>query len=135
MLVEPSRGGPDARNNLMPVQMMLLLKQQNAKKINSHRWLFNAFAKQLEPEVCILIDAGELISTLGSRSDYCQALSLGQRVCSICGLLSSTTRSLEVPAARSTCGISRLALLSLISAGHDERWQETLQSTCGGPEL
>jgi chitin synthase len=58
MLVEPSKGGADARNNLMPVQMLLFIKQKNQKKINSHRWLFNAFARQLEPEVCILIDAG-----------------------------------------------------------------------------
>ncbi|KAJ5666019.1 Chitin synthase C [Penicillium maclennaniae] len=31
---------------------------QNSKKINSHRWLFNAFGRILNPEVCILIDAG-----------------------------------------------------------------------------
>ena len=35
-----------------------LLLQKNAKKINSHRWLFNALGRQLQPEICILIDAG-----------------------------------------------------------------------------
>lgn len=38
--------------------MMFCLKQKNTKKINSHRWLFNAFGRILNPEVCILFDAG-----------------------------------------------------------------------------
>ncbi|KAH8823554.1 glycosyltransferase family 2 protein [Flagelloscypha sp. PMI_526] len=46
------------RNNLVPVQIILVLKQQNQKKINSHRWVFNALGKQLQPESCILLDAG-----------------------------------------------------------------------------
>ncbi|KAJ3351764.1 Chitin synthase, class 2, partial [Entophlyctis luteolus] len=41
-----------------PVQVVFCLKEQNAKKINSHRWLFNAFGKALQPKVCILIDVG-----------------------------------------------------------------------------
>ncbi|KAI9716508.1 MAG: Chitin synthase, class 2 [Chrysothrix sp. TS-e1954] len=41
-----------------PVQMLFCLKQKNSKKINSHRWLFTAFGRILNPEVCILIDAG-----------------------------------------------------------------------------
>ncbi|KAI5851609.1 chitin synthase III [Morchella snyderi] len=41
-----------------PVQLMFCLKQRNTKKINSHRWLFNAFGRILNPEVCILLDAG-----------------------------------------------------------------------------
>ncbi|KAB8246528.1 chitin synthase-domain-containing protein [Aspergillus flavus] len=43
---------------LPPVQTIFCLKQQNSKKINSHRWLFNAFGRLLNPEVVILIDAG-----------------------------------------------------------------------------
>lgn len=42
----------------MPVQIILILKQENSKKINSHRWLFNAIGRQLNPEICVLIDAG-----------------------------------------------------------------------------
>lgn len=57
-LIEPSRNPKDAANNIQPIQIMLLIKQVNQKKINSHRWLFNAFARQLEPEVIIMIDAG-----------------------------------------------------------------------------
>jgi hypothetical protein len=35
-------------NNLVPVQIILCLKQQNSKKINSHRWLFNAIGRMLQ---------------------------------------------------------------------------------------
>lgn len=56
-LIRP-RPSPDDANNLPPVQMIFCLKQKNSKKINSHRWLFNAFGRILNPEVCILLDAG-----------------------------------------------------------------------------
>lgn len=55
LLVRPIDDGP---NTLPPVQMMFCLKQKNSKKINSHRWLFNAFGRILNPEICILLDAG-----------------------------------------------------------------------------
>nr|XP_018261520.1 chitin synthase [Kwoniella dejecticola CBS 10117]OBR83678.1 chitin synthase [Kwoniella dejecticola CBS 10117] len=54
-LVQPHPG--DA-NNLVPVQMIFVLKADNSKKINSHRWLFNALGRQLNPEICVLLDAG-----------------------------------------------------------------------------
>ncbi|RKF57110.1 Chitin synthase G [Golovinomyces cichoracearum] len=54
-LIRPS---DDSANTLPPVQMMFCLKQKNSKKINSHRWLFNAFGRLLNPEICILLDAG-----------------------------------------------------------------------------
>ncbi|KAJ6614281.1 glycosyltransferase family 2 protein [Mycena sp. CBHHK59/15] len=54
-LVLPQSG--DA-NNLVPVQFIFVLKAKNQKKINSHRWLFNAIGKILKPETCVLIDAG-----------------------------------------------------------------------------
>lgn len=41
-----------------PAQILFCLKQKNAKKINSHRWLFTAFGRLLNPEVAILLDAG-----------------------------------------------------------------------------
>lgn len=55
-LVRPDN--QDAAKNLPPVQFMFCLKQKNSKKINSHRWLFNAFGRILNPEVTILLDAG-----------------------------------------------------------------------------
>lgn len=54
-LIRPS---DDSTSTLPPVQMIFCLKQKNTKKINSHRWLFNAFGRLLNPEVCILLDAG-----------------------------------------------------------------------------
>ncbi|KAJ3348448.1 Chitin synthase, class 1 [Entophlyctis luteolus] len=44
--------------SLPPVQVIFCLKELNAKKINSHRWFFNAFGKQLKPEICVLLDVG-----------------------------------------------------------------------------
>ncbi|CAG84478.2 DEHA2A04642p [Debaryomyces hansenii CBS767] len=43
---------------LAPVQVMFCLKEKNQKKINSHRWLFNAFCPVLDPNVVILLDVG-----------------------------------------------------------------------------
>lgn len=37
----------DDPNNLVPVQIIFVLKAKNQKKINSHRWLFNAIGKML----------------------------------------------------------------------------------------
>ena len=48
----------DSASTLPPVQMIFCLKQKNSKKINSHRWLFTAIGRILNPEVCILLDAG-----------------------------------------------------------------------------
>jgi chitin synthase len=43
----------DDPNNLVPVQIILVLKAKNEKKINSHRWLFNGIGKMLQ--VCVEI--------------------------------------------------------------------------------
>ncbi|GLB33766.1 putative chitin synthase [Lyophyllum shimeji] len=49
---------PNDPLNLVPVQIIFVLKAKNQKKINSHRWLFNAIGRMLNPEICVLIDAG-----------------------------------------------------------------------------
>lgn len=49
---------PNDPLNLVPVQIIFVLKAKNQKKINSHRWLFNAIGKMLKPEICVLLDAG-----------------------------------------------------------------------------
>ncbi|KAM0788848.1 hypothetical protein ACM66B_002933 [Microbotryomycetes sp. NB124-2] len=41
-----------------PIQILFCLKEQNQKKLNSHRWAFNAFCQQLRPNVCVLLDVG-----------------------------------------------------------------------------
>ncbi|KAF7367307.1 hypothetical protein MSAN_00792800 [Mycena sanguinolenta] len=53
--------------DLVPVQIILIIKAKNQKKINSHRWLFNAVGRMLLPEVVCLIDAG---TKPGPRSIY-----------------------------------------------------------------
>ena len=45
-------------HNIPPVQIMFCLKNKNTKKLNSHRWSFNAFAACLNPNICILLDVG-----------------------------------------------------------------------------
>ncbi|KAI9500757.1 glycosyltransferase family 2 protein [Coemansia spiralis] len=57
--------GIDANMNFLgpqqgmpPVQVLFCLKEKNAKKINSHRWFFNAFSQIINPKVCVLIDVG-----------------------------------------------------------------------------
>lgn len=54
--------------NLVPVQIILIVKAKNQKKINSHRWLFNAVGRMLNvcPSSCHFIP--QLILALSRRS-------------------------------------------------------------------
>ena len=47
-----------AEKGIVPVQMIFCMKEKNAKKLNSHRWFFNAFGRALNPNICILLDVG-----------------------------------------------------------------------------
>ncbi|AGO10303.1 AaceriABL153Wp [[Ashbya] aceris (nom. inval.)] len=47
-------------DNTVPVQLLFCLKEKNQKKINSHRWAFEALAPVLQPEIVTLLDAGTL---------------------------------------------------------------------------
>lgn len=44
----------------VPIQMLFCLKEQNQKKINSHRWAFEGFAELLQPNIVTLLDAGTM---------------------------------------------------------------------------
>ncbi|RFU30957.1 hypothetical protein B7463_g5381, partial [Scytalidium lignicola] len=48
----------EVRATRQPVQLLFCLKEKNQKKINSHRWFFQAFGRVLDPNICVLIDAG-----------------------------------------------------------------------------
>jgi chitin synthase len=48
----------EVSQNSCPVQVLFCLKEQNKKKLNSHRWFFNAFGPLINPNVCILLDVG-----------------------------------------------------------------------------
>lgn len=56
--LDPDMKFQGAEKGIVPVQMLFCLKEKNAKKINSHRWLFNAFCPLLHPIVCVLLDVG-----------------------------------------------------------------------------
>ncbi|EGW33813.1 uncharacterized protein SPAPADRAFT_59174 [Spathaspora passalidarum NRRL Y-27907] len=43
---------------IVPVQMLFCLKETNAKKINSHRWCFQAIGQVLDPKIVVLLDCG-----------------------------------------------------------------------------
>ncbi|KAK8243233.1 chitin synthase-domain-containing protein [Phyllosticta capitalensis] len=47
-----------AEKGIVPCQIIFCLKEKNAKKLNSHRWFFNAFGRALNPNICILLDVG-----------------------------------------------------------------------------
>jgi chitin synthase len=58
--VSPSMKIEGAEKGMVPVQIIFCLKEKNQKKINSHRWFFNAFGPILEPNVCVLLDVGTM---------------------------------------------------------------------------
>ncbi|KAI2792202.1 Chitin synthase A [Penicillium oxalicum] len=47
-----------AEKGIVPCQVIFCLKEHNKKKLNSHRWFFNAFGRALQPNICILLDVG-----------------------------------------------------------------------------
>ncbi|RMY33626.1 hypothetical protein D0864_16768, partial [Hortaea werneckii] len=58
MTLELKKGIVSVKKGSTPVQMLFCLKEKNQKKINSHRWFFQAFGEVLDPNICVLIDAG-----------------------------------------------------------------------------
>ena len=80
-LILPSGDDP---NNLVPVQIIFVLKAKNQKKINSHRWFFNAFGPLLQPNVCVLLDVG---TRPGNKSIYhlWKAFDVNSNVAGACG--------------------------------------------------
>ncbi|KAG8886087.1 hypothetical protein FRB97_007963 [Tulasnella sp. 331] len=69
---------------IVPTQIIFCLKEKNAKKINSHRWLFNAFGRVLQPNVCVLLDVG---TRPGVKSLYhiWKAFDVNSNVAGACG--------------------------------------------------
>ncbi|PGG99256.1 chitin synthase 2 [Helicocarpus griseus UAMH5409] len=56
--LDPDLKFKGAEKGIVPCQMIFCLKERNEKKLNSHRWFFNAFGRALTPNVCILLDVG-----------------------------------------------------------------------------
>ena len=58
MTLELKKDVVNVKRGNTPIQMLFCLKEHNQKKINSHRWFFQAFGSVLDPNICVLIDAG-----------------------------------------------------------------------------
>ncbi|KAE8371946.1 chitin synthase-domain-containing protein [Aspergillus bertholletiae] len=56
--LDPDLKFKGAEKGIMPCQVIFCLKEHNKKKLNSHRWFFNAFGRALQPNICILLDVG-----------------------------------------------------------------------------
>ncbi|KAF8210175.1 chitin synthase-domain-containing protein [Mycena galopus ATCC 62051] len=69
---------------IVPTQIIFCMKEKNQKKINSHRWFFNAFASLLQPNVCVLLDVG---TRPGPTAIYrlWKAFDVNSRVAGACG--------------------------------------------------
>ncbi|KAF8930098.1 Chitin synthase, class 1 [Dissophora ornata] len=82
--VDPEMGRSGHDKGYVPVQILFCLKEKNAKKLNSHRWFFNAFGQVLKPNVCVLLDVG---TRPGSTSIYhlWKAFDLNSNVGGACG--------------------------------------------------
>lgn len=73
-----------AEKGIVPVQMLFCLKEKNAKKLNSHRWFFNAFGRALTPNICILLDVGTK-PTSNSLYHLWKAFDTDSNVAGACG--------------------------------------------------
>ncbi|KAG5647067.1 hypothetical protein DXG03_001437 [Asterophora parasitica] len=73
---------------IVPTQIIFCMKEKNQKKINSHRWFFNAFAPMLQPNVCVLLDVG---TRPGNNSIYklWKAFDVNSSVGGACGEIST----------------------------------------------
>ncbi|OSD06767.1 glycosyltransferase family 2 protein [Trametes coccinea BRFM310] len=69
---------------IVPTQIIFCMKEKNQKKINSHRWFFNAFGSMLQPNVCVLLDVG---TRPGNKSIYhlWKAFDVNSNVAGACG--------------------------------------------------
>jgi len=96
--IDPEMRIKGADKDIVPVQVLFCLKENNAKKINSHRWFFSAFGPILNPNVCVLIDVG---TRPGNTSIYhlWKAFDINSNVAGACG---------EIRAMTGTAGINLL---------------------------
>lgn len=84
-----------AERGIVPAQILFCLKEQNAKKINSHRWFFNAFGPVLKPNVCVLLDVG---TRPGNTSIYhlWKIFDISPNVAGACGEIKVQTKGTRV---------------------------------------
>ncbi|KAI9314902.1 chitin synthase 2 [Dichotomocladium elegans] len=96
--VDPDMKFKTADKGITPCQMLFCLKEKNQKKINSHRWFFQAFGPIVQPNVCVLIDVG---TRPGHSSIYhlWKAFDINSNIAGACG---------EIRAMAGTAGVALL---------------------------
>ncbi|KAI9257182.1 chitin synthase 1 [Phascolomyces articulosus] len=82
--VDPDMTLKGSEKGMVPVQILFCLKEKNQKKINSHRWFFQAFGPLLKPNICVLLDVG---TRPGHTSIYhlWKSFSIHRNVAGACG--------------------------------------------------
>ncbi|TKY90705.1 hypothetical protein EX895_000703 [Sporisorium graminicola] len=100
-----------AERGLVPMQIIFCLKEKNAKKINSHRWFFNAFCPILQPNVTVLLDVG---TRPENKSIYYlwKSFDLNSNVAGACGEICAETKG--------KWGVGPLLLNPLVAAQNFE---------------
>ncbi|KAF9398393.1 Chitin synthase, class 1 [Mortierella sp. AD011] len=88
--IDPDLKVKSADHRIPPVQILFCLKEKNKKKLNSHRWFFNAFGPILNPKVCVLLDVG---TRPGNTSIYhlWKAFDVNKHVGGACGEICAMT--------------------------------------------
>ncbi|KAG5653681.1 hypothetical protein H0H81_011433 [Sphagnurus paluster] len=82
--VLPSVMADEPEKTIPPIQIIFCLKERNQKKINSHRWFFNAFGAALKPHICILLDVGTMPGPTSLFSLW-NAFDINEHVGGACG--------------------------------------------------
>ncbi|CAM0143133.1 unnamed protein product [Umbelopsis sp. WA50703] len=79
-----------ADKDIVPTQIIFCLKEKNAKKINSHRWFFQAFGPIIQPNICVLLDVG---TRPGNTSIYhlWKTFDVNSNVAGACGEIRAMT--------------------------------------------
>ncbi|KAF4459789.1 CHS-3 chitin synthase 3 [Fusarium albosuccineum] len=87
---DAGQNGPALAPMPSPVQLMLLLKASNSGKLNLYRWMYNAFAKVLDPNVTVHLDVG---TKLGRQALYklWREFDLEPRLAAVCGEITCST--------------------------------------------
>ncbi|KAI9486061.1 MAG: chitin synthase 1 [Benjaminiella poitrasii] len=88
--VDPKMKFKGADKGIVPCQILFCLKEKNQKKINSHRWFFQAFGPIIQPNVCVLIDVG---TRPGNTSIYhlWKSFDLHSNIAGACGEIRTMT--------------------------------------------
>ncbi|KAH9012182.1 glycosyltransferase family 2 protein [Lactarius pseudohatsudake] len=74
-----------AEMGIVLVQIVFCVKEKNQKKINSHRWFFNAFGPILQPNVCVLLDVGTRPGPCSIYNLWRKAFDINSNVSGACG--------------------------------------------------